>query len=165
MSAEIMAGAVDEILAEYTRPELIVPCLRATDPLGMVEELSQCLRGQEIIGDLFSFYHAAVNHEFLSPSALRSGIAIPHARSSHVRRLTMAVGRARQPVLWGGREALPVDLVFLLAVPATAAEEHLALLSGIAGLANQTGMLHRLRTSPDARGMFEVLRAFPKTAS
>ena len=164
MPVEIPTARLGESLADYTRPELIIPRLHAADPLGVIEELSRCLREQEIIGDLFSFYHAAVNHEFLCNSALRSGLAVPHARSSQVNRLMMAVGRASRPMTWGGKGSWPVDHVFLLAVPSTAAQEHLSLLSGIAGFANQPEMLARLRAATGAHGMFEILTDV-KTAS
>jgi PTS system fructose-specific IIC component len=157
MPIETTCPGIRVSLADYTRAELVVARLRASDPLGIIEELSHALRLQEVLGDLFSFYHAAVNHEFLSNSALPAGLAIPHARSTQVSRLTMAVGRTAKPVIWGGKGSLPVDLVFLLAVPATAAQDHLSLLSGIAGLANQSEMLRQLRAAPDARGMFELL--------
>jgi len=99
-----------------------------------------------------------VNHEFLSSSALPSGIATPHARSAQVSRLTLAIGRAREPVVWGISESWSVEYVFLLAVPSTEAMNHLALLSGIAGLGRQPEMLARLHVAADARGILDLLK-------
>src|ERR1035438_10066550 len=95
MPCEISPAGTLVTVADYTRTELIVPRLRECDPAGIVEELSQRLRAQAIIGDVLSFYQAVVNHEFLSNSALPAGIATPHARSAQVSRLTLAVGRTR----------------------------------------------------------------------
>ena len=106
--------------------------MREREPAGIIEELSQRLRGNGIVGDVLSFYQAVVNHEFLSNSALPAGIATPHARSAQVSRLTLAVGRADEPVVWGIKESWSVEYVFLIAVPSTEALNHLALLSGIA---------------------------------
>lgn len=145
-------------MADFTRPELMIPRLRATDPPGIIQELSRRLYEHGAIGDLLAFYHTAVNHEYLCNSALRTGLAIPHARSPQVGRLTLAVGRTAQPVVWGARGSWPVTQVFLIAVPATDALDHLTLLSGIAGLARQSGRLARLNAAVDAREMFELLK-------
>ena len=145
-------------LADYTRPELIVPGLRETDPAGIIKELSHRLRAHKAIGDVLSFYHAALNHDLLSNSALPPGIAIPHARSAQVSRLTLAIGRTRQPVVWGIKSAWSVDHVFLIAVPATDARDYLALLSGIATMGGQPEMLARLRAAPDEREIFEFIK-------
>jgi len=144
-------------LADYTGIELIVPCLRETDAAGIIEELSQRLRAQQAIGDVLSFYHAAVNHELLSNSALPSGLAIPHARSAQVSHLTLAVGRTRLPVAWGDKSCRPVEWVFLIAVPATDASGYLTLLASLAGLSRSPKMLARLHGATEAEGVLELL--------
>jgi len=145
-------------VADYTRPELIVPRLRECDPAGIIEELSQRLRAGGIITDVLSFYQAVVNHEFLSNSALPAGIATPHARSTQVGRLTLAIGRTDEPVVWGMKESWSVEYVFLIAVPPTDASNYLSLLSGIARFGNRPEMLARLHTATDARCIFELLK-------
>jgi len=144
-------------IADYTRPELIVPRLRECEPAGIIEELSQRLRAGGIIGDVLSFYQAVVNHEFLSNSALPVGIAMPHARSAQVGRLTLAVGRTSELVVWGRKGSLSVEYVFLLAVPPTDATNYLSLLSGIAGFASQPEMMARLHAAADVQGIFALL--------
>jgi mannitol/fructose-specific phosphotransferase system IIA component (Ntr-type) len=158
MPCEILPAGKLVSIADYTRPELIVPQLRERDPAGIIEELSQRLRTNGIVGDMLSFYQAVVNHEFLSSSALPSGIATPHARSAQVSRLTLAIGRAREPVVWGISESWSVEYVFLLAVPSTEAMNHLALLSGIAGLGRQPEMLARLHVAADAQEIIDLLK-------
>jgi PTS system fructose-specific IIC component len=158
MPCEISPAGSLVSVADYTRPELIVPWLRECDPAGIIQELSQRLRAQAIIGDVLSFYQAVVNHEFLSSSALPAGIATPHGRSAQVRRLTLAIGRTREPVVWGMKESLSVEYVFLLAVPSTDASDYLFLLSGIAGFGHQPEMLAKLRTAADARCIFGLLK-------
>ncbi len=101
---------------------------------------------------------AVVNHEFLSNSALPAGIATPHARSAQVGCLSLAVGRTADPVVWGMKESLPVEYVFLLAVPPTDASNYLSLLSGIASFGGRPEMLARLHAAADARVIFNLLK-------
>ncbi len=157
MPRETSSAANPDSVAAYTRPDLIIPRLQASDPAGIIKELSHQLRAQNVIGEVLAFYHAALNHDLLNNPALPAGFAIPHARSAQVGRLAFALGRTRQPVLWGVRRNWAVDQVFLIAVPATNAREYLALLSGIAGLARQPDMLAGLRAAADASSIFERL--------
>jgi mannitol/fructose-specific phosphotransferase system IIA component (Ntr-type) len=158
MLCELASARVRGSIADYTRPELMVPRLGESDPPGIIKELSRRLQDQRIIGDLLSFYHAAINHEFLGHSALSLGVALPHVRSPQVARLTLAVGRTPQPVIWGARGSWPVTLVFLLAVPPTDARDHLALLSGIAGLIRQPENLARLTAASGDMEMYDLLK-------
>jgi mannitol/fructose-specific phosphotransferase system IIA component (Ntr-type) len=145
-------------VADYTQPELIIPRLRESDPAGIIEELSQRLRAQEVIGDVLSFYQAVVNHEFLSNSALPAGLATPHARSAQVSRLTLAIGRTREPVVWGLKESSLVEYIFLLAVPSTDGANYLSLLSGIAGFGRRADLLALLYAAADEQSIFEILK-------
>jgi len=158
MPCEISCNDTAVSIAAYTHPELIVSRLRESDPAGIIEELSTRLHEQGIIGDTLSFYDAAINHEFLSNSALPTGIATPHARSTQVRRLTLVIGRASEPLIWGMQESWPVEYVFLLAVPPTDALDYLSLLSGIAGFGRRPGLLARLHAATDEQSIFNLLK-------
>ena len=137
-------------LADFTRSELIVPQLRERDTAGIISELSHVLQRHGCVPDVLPFYQTALNRELLDNSALECGIAFPHARLSGVKQLQFALGRARAPVIWGAKGAWPVQLVFLLAVPATDAAAYLHLLSSLARLGQQTGLLDNLRAAGDA---------------
>jgi mannitol/fructose-specific phosphotransferase system IIA component (Ntr-type) len=144
-------------LADYTRPALVVPQLRERDTAGIISELSQALQREGCVPDVLPFYHAALNQEFLANSAVECGIAFPHARLSGVKQLRFAFGRAPVPVIWGAKGSWPVQLVFLLAVPATDAAGYLHLLASLARLGQQTEWLARLRAAEDAAAVLAVL--------
>jgi len=158
MPCEISRNDMAASIAAYTRPDLIIPRLRESDPAGIIEELTTRLHEQGIIGDTLSFYDAAINHEFLSNSALPTGIATPHARSMQVRRLTLVIGRASEPLIWGMQESWPVEYIFLLAVPPTDGLDYLSLLSGIAGFSRRPELLARLHAATDARCIYDLLK-------
>ena len=146
-------------LADFTRVGLIVPALRERDAAGILGELSQVLHQTGFVPDVLPFYHAALNQELLANSALQCGVAFPHARLSAVKRLQFAFGRSPQPVVWGAKGSWRVQLVFLLAVPATAAAGYLHVLASLARLGQQPALLAELRSAPSADA---VLAAFEK---
>ena len=144
-------------LADYTRPSLLLPELRERDAAGIISELSHLLQRQGIVPDVLPFYHAAVNQELMANSALECGLAFPHARLAGIRHLQFALGRAPQPVIWGAKGSWPVQLVFLLAVPATDAASYLHLLASLARLGQKPGLLTELRAAGNPEAMLSVL--------
>jgi PTS system nitrogen regulatory IIA component len=144
-------------LADYTRPNLVVPQLRQKDAAGIISELSHALQRGGFVPDVLPFYHAALNQELLGNSAQACGIAFPHARLSGVKQLQFAFGRAPQPVVWGAKGSWPVQLVFLLAVPATDAASYLHLLASVARLGQRPELLEELRTADRTDNILELL--------
>lgn len=150
-------------LAGYTRPGLVLPQLYGRDAAGIIHELSQTLQREGSVPDVLPFYHTALNQELLFNSALPSGVAVPHARLAAVSQLQFALGRAPEPVTWGARGAAAVDLVFLIAVPATNAASYLHLLAAIARLADRPEMLQDLRHASSRAALLELLGQVPIT--
>ena len=144
-------------LAGYTLPGLIVPRLRERDTAGIINELSQVLQRRGCVSDVLPFYHAALNQELMANSALDCGIAFPHARLNGVKQLQFALGRTPEPIIWGAKGSWPVQLVFLLAVPATDAANYLHLLASLARLGQQPNLLTELRTAENAEAILAVL--------
>jgi len=144
-------------LASHTRAELIVPQLQEQDAAGIIGELSRILRQQGCIPDVLPFFQAALNQELLSNSSTGFGIAIAHARLAGVRQLQFALGRTRRPAVWGSK-GWPVQLVFLLAVPATDAVGYLHLLSSLARMGQTADVLARLLAATSIAGVLAVLQ-------
>lgn len=145
-------------LADYTRPALVMPAMRERDTAGIISELSQVMQREGCVPDVLPFYQAALNQELLANSALESGLAFPHARMSGVKLLQFAFGRVPEPVTWGGKSSWPVQLVFLLAVPATDAAGYLHLLASLARLGRQVERLGQLRRAESADAVFRILQ-------
>jgi len=144
-------------LADYTRPALIVPRLREGDAAGIISELSQALQREGCVPDVLQFYQAALNQELLANSALDCGLAFPHARLSGIKRLQFAFGLTPEPIVWGAKSSWRVQLIFLLAVPATDAAGYLNLLASLARLGQQPGVLAQLCAADNAEAVLAVL--------
>jgi mannitol/fructose-specific phosphotransferase system IIA component (Ntr-type) len=153
-----LAIAAPTTLADYTQPGLIVPELHERDTAGVVSELSQALQREGCVADLLPFYQAALNQELLANTALACGLAFPHARLSGVKRLQFAFGRTPEPIIWGGKGSYSVQLIFLLAVPATDAASYLHLLASLAKLGQHSGLLAELRVADSAEAILAALQ-------
>ncbi|UIN31996.1 PTS fructose transporter subunit IIABC [Microbacterium binotii] len=90
-------------------------------------------------------------------TGLPGGIAIPHAKSPAVSQASLAFARLKPAVAFGAADG-PADLVFLIAAPADAAEEHLAVLSRLARSLMQESFTSDLRQAADATAVVSIVR-------
>jgi mannitol/fructose-specific phosphotransferase system IIA component (Ntr-type) len=156
MPPEIIATTARS-LADYTLPPLIVPRLRSRNVADIIAELTQVLHQHGCVRESLPFYHAALNQEFLSNPASGRGIAFPHARSASIKFLRFALGRAPAPVQWRTQDHQPIQLIFLIAIPATEATLYLQVLSRVAKLSGERESLAELMAAADAAQMHAAL--------
>lgn len=97
-----------------------------------------------------------VNRERLGSTGMGQGIAIPHCRISQCRRPLGSLLTLAEPVAFDAPDGVPVDLLFVLLVPAEAHQEHLDTLANIAQLISQTDLCARLRACDNSSDLYHV---------
>ncbi|SCY24285.1 PTS system D-fructose-specific IIA component (F1P-forming), Frc family /PTS system D-fructose-specific IIB component (F1P-forming), Frc family /PTS system D-fructose-specific IIC component (F1P-forming), Frc family [Microbacterium sp. LKL04] len=90
-------------------------------------------------------------------TGLPGGIAIPHAKSAAVTQASLAFARLNPGVDFGAEDG-GADLVFLIAAPDTAAEEHLAVLSKLARSLMRDDFTSGLRAATSADEIVAIVR-------
>ena len=95
--------------------------------------------------------------EALGSTGFGRGVAIPHCRSTAVKRPTMALLKLEQPVDFKSADAIPVSIVFGLVSPENAGATHLHALAAISRLARDEAMLGALLDAPDTEALFALL--------
>ncbi|MFT4212376.1 MAG: fructose-specific PTS transporter subunit EIIC [Microbacterium sp.] len=90
-------------------------------------------------------------------TGLPGGIAIPHAKSAAVTAASLAFARLKPAVAFGAPDG-PADLVFLIAAPENAAEEHLAVLSKLARSLMQADFTTALRQASTNEDVVHIVR-------
>ena len=75
---------------------------------------------------------AVREREAVLSTGIGNGVAIPHGKSSVIPELRMAAGTAEPPVDFDALDGQPVQLLFLLVGPESAAGPHIKALSRIA---------------------------------
>lgn len=106
----------------------------------------------------------AWRREQTDETGLPGGIAIPHAKSPAVTEATLAFARLNPAVDFGAEDG-PADLVFLIAAPDTAAEEHLAVLSRLARAFLRDEFTAGLRTARTAQDVVDLVQQAVSDAS
>ncbi len=107
--------------------------------------------GEEVVRDsLFA-------REKLGSTGFGNGIAIPHCRLAGCTTPISALLHLENKIDYDAIDGAPVDLVFVLLVPQEATNEHLALLSQIAGMLDRADVRERLRSAPSNEALYQVV--------
>jgi len=132
--------------------------LRAADKTRLLQELS---RRAAVSLDLPAEQISAeiLKREALGSTGTGGGVAIPHAR---IQGLTKAFGifaRLNKPIDFEAIDGRPVDLVFLLLLPANPVGEQLKALAAIARKLRDPACLRDLRATSGAAGLYAAMTA------
>lgn len=128
-----------------------------SDKQSVLRALSARFVAQGRATDAEALFAAAWKREEQDATGLPGGIAIPHAKSAVVTEASLAFARLKPGVDFGAEDE-PSDIVFMIAAPDTAAEEHLAVLSHLARNLMDEDFLAALRAAGDADEVVGIVR-------
>ncbi|RII84935.1 PTS lactose transporter subunit IIC, partial [Clavibacter michiganensis subsp. insidiosus] len=98
--------------------------------------------------DADALFADAWERESKTDTGMGGGLAIPHCRSAAVTEATLVMARPEPAVDFGAPDG-PADLVFFIAAPDGADQEHLVLLSRLARSLIKPEFVEALRTATD----------------
>lgn len=124
------------------------------DAIGQMVEL---LAKSGSLEDKKKFKQAILERERLSTTGIGEGIAIPHGKSSAVKRAALAAMVVPQGVDFASADSAPVHLLFMIAVPEEGAELHLEVLERLAAMLMDEDFRKRLTAAKDAAEFLHIL--------
>ncbi|QLD10321.1 PTS fructose transporter subunit IIABC [Microbacterium oleivorans] len=146
-------------MSDTITPELVsLDAPLGADKKDVIRALARLVAAQGRAGDAEALAADAIAREEKDETGLPGGIAIPHAKSAAVTQASLAFARLTPGVGFGAPDG-PADLVFLIAAPANAAEEHLAVLSRLARSLMQDTFTADLRAADTADDIVRTVRA------
>lgn len=122
----------------------------------LLKALVQKLSEVNAVTSEHDYMHDLKKRLALGPCGIAEGIALPHAKSSAVRRATIVVATLDTPMNLGAEDNRNCDLIFLLASPDDGFT-HLNLLGRLSLLLNEPGFADRLRACGSTTELFERL--------
>ncbi|MFJ9890622.1 fructose-specific PTS transporter subunit EIIC [Streptomyces sp. NPDC091287] len=144
-------------MSELITAELVDLDLSATTKDAAARSLAERMVAAHRVTDLEGFLADVAAREAQMPTGLDGGIGIPHCRSEHVSAPTLAFGRSGAGIDFGAADG-PADLVFLIAAPAGADDDHLTILSGLARRLMDAEFTAALRAGTDPRAVAALIR-------
>ena len=137
--------------------DLIKVPLEHTTKTAIIEELVDLLAKKMGKVQRNDILQAVLDREALGSTGLADSIAIPHAKTSAVDKVCVAVGISRSPVDFDAQDGKPSQFFFLVIAPDKEASAHIEVLASIAR-ATASPAFRRLLQG--ARTADEVMRLF-----
>lgn len=100
-----------------------------------------------------SIFSHLIAREKLGSTGLGKGIAIPHCRIGNCAHAMSALITLENPIQFDAPDGEGVDILFVLLVPEEANQQHLDILSEIAGLFSQQDFCASLRSATDPESL------------
>lgn len=120
-------------LTKIIQTKLVKFNLIASDRDTVIDQLADLYLENGVISNKATYINAVNVREAEGTTGIGGGIAIPHGKSEVVKSSAVAIAKLANPVEWQALDDKPVEYVFLLAIPDDGDNEHLQLLSELAG--------------------------------
>ena len=143
-------------LASLVDPSRVVFGARANNKEQLLRDLASRAAASLNL-DPKAIFSALRAREELGSTGLGEGFALPHARIEKLDRFFGMFARLKRPVHFDSVDAKPVDLVFLLLIPATAQGEHLAALAAVSRRLRDKEFAARLREASSVAALCRLL--------
>ncbi|WP_227355781.1 PTS sugar transporter subunit IIA [Haladaptatus salinisoli] len=127
MNSEIEQDDIDDLLPE--------PHISLNDPPNekdaCIEYLLDLIVNTDRVNDRDAALEALFAREEETTTGVGMGIGIPHAKTDAITRPSVAFTRSTDGVDFGAMDGEPAKLLFMILVPDSGAEDHLAILSSL----------------------------------
>ena len=121
-----MAGRITSLLD----PSRIVLRVQGAKRTAALNEIARLLDGHPDVANYAGFYDELLARDRLDTTCLGNAVALPHARTEHVRKIVMAVGRSDNGIAFDANGEV-VRLFFVLGTPKTKPGDYLAVVSAL----------------------------------
>ena len=148
-----MPGRVSQLL-DLTRISLQVKNTKRTSALN---EVAQLLANHPGVQNFDGFYAEMLARDRLDTTSLGHGFAVPHARTDHVQKIVMAVGRSEAGIPFENGEN--VRMMFMLGTPKARPGDYLQVLSTLCRLLKDPGNRDAFLTAPTPEDFVNVMTA------
>lgn len=152
-----VAGATS--INDYASAEAIDLALTASDRDTAIRTLVELAARTGRIHDVEDVVDAALRREAQFSTAVGNGIAIPHAKTDGVTAPVVAFARSTESLDWNSPSGDRAQLLFLIAVPASAAgNEHLKILARLSRALAKAPFREALTAAATPQDVMELLQ-------
>ncbi len=149
-----MAGRISSLL----HPSRIALHLKGTQRSIMLRDIARLLDGNPDVTNFAVFYDELLARDRLDTTCLGNGVALPHARTEHVKKIVMAVGRCDAGLPFDDKSEI-VKLIFVLGTPKSKPGDYLAVVSALCKLLRDPADRAALLAAPTPEAFIAALAA------
>lgn len=130
--------------------------VQSSDHTSALNEVARQLEGHPNVTNFDGFYAELLAREALDTTYLGNAIALPHARTPHVSKIVLAVGRSDQGVHFEDSDQ-NVRLMFVLGTPKSNPTDYLMCVSSLCKILNNTASRESLMTAATPEAFTQAL--------
>ncbi len=123
-----------------------------------IEKFIAALQDTGAINEPDALKDALFEREKLGTTGVGGGIAMPHARSSAIKDLTVAFFRSKDGIDFKSIDNAPVHLVFMLLAPVSSGGPYLKLLAKISRLLRSDDFKNGLLEAKDSATIMQIIQ-------
>lgn len=120
-------------LSKLLDPARITLAVQSSKRTAAINEVAKLLESHPDVANFQGFYNELLARERLDTTCLGNEIALPHARTEHVKKIVLAVGRSTDGVLFENSNQT-VKLMFVLGTPKNNPTDYLILVGALCRL-------------------------------
>jgi mannitol/fructose-specific phosphotransferase system IIA component (Ntr-type) len=124
-----MAGKISSLL----HPSRIALHVAGAKRTVALNDIARLLDGHPDVANFGGFYDELLARDRLDTTCLGNAVALPHARTEHVKKIVMAVGRSDAGIPFDDKGEI-VKLIFVLGTPKSKPGDYLAVVSALCKL-------------------------------
>ncbi len=145
-------------LSKLLDPSRITLSIQSTKRTAALNEVARRLEGHPDITDFHGFYNELLARERLDTTCLGNELALPHARTEHVKKIVLAVGRSSDGVFFeNGNQN--VRLLFILGTPKANPTDYLMVVSALCKILKDAANRDALMGATSPESFIQVLVA------
>ncbi|HEX2940452.1 MAG TPA: PTS sugar transporter subunit IIA [Rhodopila sp.] len=144
-------------ITDFLTPDRVVFDIRARDKRQLIAEAAQRFARSVLDLNPATVEAALLQREQLGSTGLGNGFALPHARIEGLDRFLGLFIRLVKPIAFDAIDGKPVQLVFVLLIPADSAVSHLAPLAAISRRFRDADVVAAVLRAPTTMAAYGIL--------
>ena len=144
-------------LSSLLAPSHVLLHLQSTKRTTALNEVAKLLESDPNVANFQGFYNELLARERLDTTCLGNGVALPHARTEHVKKIVIAVGRSDTGVHFENGDQ-NVRLMFVLGTPKSNPGDYLMLVGSLCRLIKDAPQREALLAAPTAEAFIATVK-------
>ncbi|MFT4826108.1 MAG: PTS system nitrogen regulatory IIA component [Halioglobus sp.] len=145
-----------QALAELLTPGRAACHVTGTSKKRLLETIARIISEDQVSLPYNLLLTKLIAREKLGSTGLGQGVAIPHCRVDNCTHAIGTLVTLEDPIDFDAPDGEPVDVLFVLLVPAEAQQQHLDILAGVAGLFSQKTFCEEIRSARDSQSLHNI---------
>ncbi len=146
-------------ISDFLTKKNIIMNLKAVEKQDIIEEMVNVLSKNKEIKDSDEIIKVLMDREKLGSTGIGEGIAIPHGKTSIVKKICMVFGRSTNGVNFGALDGAQVYLFFLLIAPKEDTENlYLKTLANLSRLLKDGYFRNLLKQAKDETEVLNIIK-------